>query len=173
MHKNLNKSNKQNERINLFGRTGIKRTLEIILVLSLVVVGIYTVFFGTRMVSGVTRTVETAENTIRLQLINGSDDKEAGDKIASLIKDFSCGSMAIEIIEQNDFKKRDISNSIVISRDRDMRSAEYLSELVGLDPDDVVYRSLENNINLINVTLALGNDFTSIETAIMEMKEKQ
>jgi hypothetical protein len=57
-----------------------------------------------------------------------------------------------------------VAGSFVISRQEDLTASRMLAVRLGLDPDQVEYRPLEDNRRLITSTLVVGSNGVTLAT---------
>jgi hypothetical protein len=138
------------------------RLLEMAIAAIFALVVIYGASFAIRITSGLSKTVETPDYTIRLQVLNGCGISGAAGKIAKALPDLVGLPIEIEVVEIDDFNAYHVTNSFLISRDRDTDPVKILADQLDLNRDDILYDPIENNYRSIYATLVLGDDFEKI-----------
>jgi hypothetical protein len=137
--------------------------LEIAIIVTFIVVLIYVGSMTVRITTGVSKTVESAAHTVRLQVLNGCGVPGLADKTADKLADYRDDDLEIKIVDTDNFDIRKVTESFVISRLEDKTAARMLAEKIGLDPSRVIYKALENNYRHVTATLVLGEDHDKIK----------
>lgn len=155
---------KSNKRKNIKRRTSISkkgnsRFLELAIVAIFAMVAIYLASFAIRITRGFSKTIETPEYIIRLQILNGCGEDGVANKAAKLIPAKIEMPLEVKILDVDDFDSYDVESSFIISREKDLEAAQLLAKQLGLEPDNIVYQKLENNYRSISATLILGKDY--------------
>ena len=168
------KSNNKNN--NIKRRTVTKkkknsRLLELAIVAIFALVAIYAASFAIRITHGLSKTIETPEHILRLQILNGCGIDGAANQAAETISGITEIPLEVKIIDVDNFKAYDIKKTFIISRDEDLTAAELLVKQLGLDQDEVEYSLMENNYRNINATLVLGSDYKVIFCTSQKNKE--
>ncbi|MEW5924579.1 MAG: LytR C-terminal domain-containing protein [Candidatus Zixiibacteriota bacterium] len=138
------------------------RLLEMAIVAIFALVVIYGASFAIRVTHGVSKTVDSPEYTIRLQILNGCGLDGAAGKAARKLPKMIKMPLEIDIVDVGDFDAYHVKESFLILRDKNQKGAEILAEQIGLDPDNLVYEPIENNIRSVSVTLVVGEDFDKL-----------
>jgi len=138
------------------------RVLEIIIASAFILVVLYVASISIRVTGGVSKTIETPEHTIRLQVLNGCGVSGLAGRTAGLLGNYKDPDIEIMIVDTDNFEIRPAPKTLVISRDEDKRVAILLATKLGLNGADVVYKQLENNYRQVTTTLVLGEDWESI-----------
>ena len=146
--------------------------LEIIIAILFVIVLVYVSSVTVRITSGVTKTVEPSANTVRLQVLNGCGVRGLAAAFSDRLAGYKDKDLEIKIVDTDNFDQVKVAQSFVISRLEDKQAAEILSEKIGLDPSQIIYKELENNYRHISATLVLGEDYGIIRLAGETLKEK-
>jgi hypothetical protein len=167
------KSNKKNNirRRTVAPKKGNSRFLELAIVAIFAMVAIYLASFAIRITHGFSKTIETAEHVVRLQILNGCGEDGIAGQAAKLVPSVVKLPLDAKVLDVDDFDSYDVEETFIISRDKDLDAAELLAEQLGLDPDKVVYRKLENNYRSISATLVLGKDYGTIIQKLTETQE--
>lgn len=140
----------------------LSRSLEITIVVVAVTLVLFVVSLAIKVTHGVTRTVDSPDHSVRLQVLNGCGQKGLAGRMADQLDNYRDKEMLIRVVDSDNFDLAEVERSFVISRDADKSSAKLFAEKVGLDPAEVVYRQLENNIRQVSVTLVLGTDYEKV-----------
>ncbi len=127
--------------------------------------------FSVKVATGVTRELETPAEPMRLQIVNGSGVAGAEERLARQLNGFTGEGLNILVVETNSFDMRKIVTSFVVSRLPDDQMARHFAKQIGLEPTDVIYEPLDNNVRSVGVTLVLGEDYYKIRLAGTEKKE--
>ena len=136
----------------------IGRVLDVTLVLAVTALVIYVGFITHKVVWGYTAEEPTPAYSVRLQIVDASPAGVLLKKLAPDIEAVSDMKLEIEVAETSRFKVRTVPASFVISRQEDLSAARLLAVRLGLDPDQVEYKPLEDNRGLITATLVVGAD---------------
>lgn len=131
----------------------------------LFVVVVYLVSVTVKISSGVSKTIDSPQHQVRLQVLNGCGERGAATKIADRLGNYHDDQIEIMIVDTDNFDLATIPTSFIISRVDDTKPAELLAELLGLDSDKIEYRPLENNFRHVSVTLVLGADYEQVSFA--------
>lgn len=140
----------------------LNRTIEIFIGVVLFLVVAYITSVSFKVVSGVTKTLESPQHQVRLQVLNGCGVRGAASKVADRLEEFKDEEIEIMIVDTDNFDLTKIPGSFLILRSGDKESAVLLAGKLGLDPDDIEYRPMENNFRHVTVTLVLGADFEKV-----------
>lgn len=136
--------------------------------------GLTIIFLVTMVIKisgGVAKTVETAEVLIRLQVTANDPPPENYRLLLDTLDQFNNNEIEINLIDTEVFDLRPIAQTMIISRQSDKSAAQKLALLLGLNPDDVIYKPLENNYDQISVTLVIGDDINDLEFLKKEPEE--
>lgn len=127
--------------------------------------------FSVKVATGVTRELDTPAEPMRLQIVNGSGVAGAEERLARQLNGFTGEGLNILVVETSTFDMRKIMASFVVSRQPDDQMARHFAKQLGLEPTDVIYEPLDNNVRSVGVTLVLGEDYYKIRLAGTETKE--
>ena len=144
---------------------------DICLTVAVAVVVIYSITVGVKVASGYSVEQATTQHIVKLQLVDASGGHY---QIPGLIKNLQAiagSDLNVEIVEVSTFEVRKIARSSVISRHKDLAAARFLSEQLGLDPDEVEYQPLINNKNHVTATLVLGTKDLGLKLETLPKKE--
>ncbi len=141
------------------------RTLEIIIAAAFGLVVLYVVSMSIRISRGVSRTIEAPEHEMRLQVLNGCGVSGLAARVADAWSDYTDADLHIVVVDADNFDLHNVAESFIITRQEDRTAARLLAERVGLNPDQVVYKPLENNYRDVTATLVLGTDWTEVEAS--------
>lgn len=142
------------ERVRRLGR----RTVDIFLISACVALVVYLGTVTYRVVGGYTLEEPVPRYTARLQVVNATGTSGAARRLTRRIESVSDLELAVEVVELDRFEVREVAKSFIVSRQEDLTAARTLAERLGLDPDEVEYKPLENNARLVTATLVLGLD---------------
>ena len=109
-------------------------------------------------VFGVSRTVDTPDGTLVIELLDCSSDGRFSG-FGTQIEALSDGKLEIEVISRDRLRLTQKMSSFIIARQEDKALAQELARRLGLDPDDVVVRPLEHEDAQLQASLVLGDDF--------------
>jgi hypothetical protein len=137
----------------------------------LLVLTVWLLSSGLKVLSGYSKTVETPGHLIRLQIINGSGDKTAIATVTSRLDNYANTVFEIEIVAGENFEIRRAGRTVIVSRQEDLTMTNQLARILGIDPGTVFYRPLENNRSHISTTLILGKDFRDEVLTALSDKE--
>ncbi len=138
------------------------RLLEFAIVAIAALVVIYAISFTVRITRGFSKTVETPEFTIRMQILNGCGIDGAARQAEKNVPGQIRLPLDLMILEVTDFDSYHVKESFIISRDKDTKPAKLLADQLDLDKDKIIYKPLENNYQSINIALVLGEDYLDI-----------
>jgi len=141
-------------------KLSIRKIALIGLGFSLAGVVVYLSLMTAKVVSGVSVTVDTPDYVVRLRVL----DAGAGDarEIAKEIRPYLEPDFEVRIVETSVFEVRDLPRSFIITHESDKNTAEMLSERLGLNPNEVIYKSLTYNNTQASATIVAGLDFDSL-----------
>ncbi|PKK83417.1 MAG: hypothetical protein CVT49_08890 [candidate division Zixibacteria bacterium HGW-Zixibacteria-1] len=131
--------------------------MAIVAIFALVI--IYGASFAIRITHGFSKTVDSPEYTIRLQILNGCGADGAAGKVARKLPKIIKLPLEIDIVDVGDFDAYHVKESFLILRDKNQKGAEIFAGQIGLDPDNTTFEPIENNIRNVSVTLVVGEDF--------------
>lgn len=140
----------------------LNRTIELSIGLVLFIVIVYIASVTIKITSGISKTIDSPKHQIRLQVLNGCGVRGAAGKVADRMGGYVDGEIEVMIVDTDNFDLTEIPGSFLISRIKDKKAAELLAKKLGLDPDKIEYRPMENNFRHVSVTLVLGMDFEQI-----------
>lgn len=140
----------------------LNRTIELSIGLVLFVVIVYIASVTIKVTSGFSKTINSSKHQIRLQVLNGCGVRGAAGKLSDRLDGYFDNEIEIMIVDTDNFDLTEIRRTFLISRIEDKQASELLAEKLGLDPDDIKYRPMENNFRHVSVTLVLGTDFEQI-----------
>jgi hypothetical protein len=132
------------------------RVCDVTLVLATTALVVYLGFIAHKVF--VTYTVEepTPVYSVRLQVVDASSTGILLERLVPDIEKVSDMELEIKVAETSRFNVRPVAESFVISRKEDLTAARLLAVRLGLDPDQVDYKPLEDNRGLITATLVVG-----------------
>lgn len=151
--------------------SALRRVLEMGLAFAALVVIIFLVTLTVKVGRGVSRTVDTPDHLVRLQVLNASGTRGVATTLSRKLDKYRDSDIEIQIVDMDNFDMRAVKESFVISREIDEAGAELLAKRLGLDPDRVEYKPLENNYRQVSATLILGEDWTSVRLSQPTSKE--
>ncbi len=130
----------------------------------IIVVGLigYVGLYVVRVNRGVTKDVDVRPQIVRLQVINGYGLTGLANQIGKQLDGVSDGTLEIQVVDVDDIDARRVKRSFVISRTEKPDAARTLATRLGLDPSEVTFEPLENNIRQVSATLVLGEDYGSM-----------
>jgi len=169
--KNSNNKNSNIKRRTVTKKKKNSRLLELAIIGIFALVAIYAASFAIRITHGLSKTIETPEHVIRLQILNGCGVDGAANHVAEKITGLIKIPLEAKIIDVDNFKIYDVKKTFIISRDEDLTASRLLAGQLGLDGDEIEYSPMENNYRNINATLVIGSDYISIFNASRKNKE--
>lgn len=123
---------------------------------------LHELFFMVQITAGISNEKPEPEHFVTLEIVNASGIPQISKQVAAKIDKKKPDDMAITLVNTERLEYRDISKSLVISRDENTELAKIIAEVIGLDKSEVVYRpSIENDLSP-SVTLVLGEDIAQI-----------
>ncbi len=155
---------KSKNKNNIRRRTTVKkkansRFLELAIVAIFALVAIYAASFAIRITHGFSKTIETPEYVIRLQILNGCGEDGAANRAAKALPGRIKLPLEVKVMDVDDFDSYEVAETFVISRLENTEAAKLLAEQLGFDTDKVIYQKLENNYRTVSATLVLGKDY--------------
>ncbi|HOP07582.1 MAG TPA: LytR C-terminal domain-containing protein [candidate division Zixibacteria bacterium] len=147
------------------------RVLEVVIATAFILVVLYVASISIRVTGGVSKTLDSPDHTIRLQVLNGCGISGLASRTADMLADYADQDIEIKVVDTDNFEIRDVPKSMIISREENKRVATLLAAKLGISASEVVYRPLENNYKQVTVTLVLGADFESINLPLTAEKE--
>jgi len=123
-------------------------------------IGLYVV----RVSRGVTKDADVRLQVVRLQVLNGCGVGGLADRIGKKLNGAADELMEIRVVDFDDVGLRRVKQSFVISRTENTDAARALAGRLGLNPSEVIFEPLENNIRQITATLVLGEDYGSLRS---------
>lgn len=141
------------------------RVLELAIIAIFALVFIYGASFAIRITHGFSKTVETPEHMIRLQILNGCGEVGAASKLAQKIQTLISLPLEVSILEVGDFDSYEVNETLVISREKNTSQSEAFAEQLGIETD-VLYKPIENNYRGITTTLVLGKDYKQLTETV-------
>jgi predicted Zn-dependent peptidase len=147
------------------------RFLELTIVAVTALVIIYTISFAIRVTHGFSRTIDTPDHIVRLQILNGCGEGGAAGRIAAAIPQLTGLPIEVGVVEVTDFQSYHVEKSFIISREKNNKAAKELAKQLKLPTDNIVFEPIEDNYRSINVTLVLGDDYEKLLNR-SEKKEK-
>lgn len=148
------------------------RLLELAIVAIFALVLIYAASFAIRIQTGLSKTVESPDHVVRLQILNGCGTDGAANQVTRALPGLIKLPLDVKIVDVDNFNSYDVEHSFIISRQKDLKPATILSEQIGLDTDKIVFESIENNYRSITATLVVGRDFETIFLDRDKIEEK-
>ncbi len=139
-------------------RPVLRRSVDLLIVLGVAAAVVYLLPLVIKISRGYSRTQETPDRVVYLQVVDGQSDAGLARKVKAGLKDIAKGEMQIEIVDSDRFELRNVLRSFIIAREEDPTTARMLAERLGLNPDEVSYKPLLNNNQHATATLVLGND---------------
>ena len=128
--------------------------------LALVAVIVYMSLVTTKVVSGVSLTVDSPDHVVRLRVLDaGGGDARA---VADMILPYLEGDFELRIVETASFEGRNLPHSFLIAHDEDIKAVQVLAKRLGLDPDEVAPNTLEYDQTQASATLGAGLDFDTL-----------
>lgn len=125
----------------------------------LALVLIYAASFAIRITHGFSKTIDSPDYTVRLQILNGCGADGAANRVARALDGLIHLPLETKIVDVDNFDSYTVEKSFIIARESDLTAAELLAEQLGLDKDDIIYEAIENNYRSITATLVLGSNF--------------
>jgi len=134
--------------------------MAIVAIFALVV--IYAASFAIRITHGFSKTVDSPEYVLRLQILNGCGTDGAANRVAKALPSLIKLPLEVIILEVDDFDAYHVKKTFLISRDDDSDPIEILANQLNLSSDDLKFEPIDNNYQSISATLVLGEDFELI-----------
>lgn len=148
------------------------RLLELSIAAVFVIVLVYVVSMSIRVSQGVSRTLQSPEQVVRLQILNGCGVTGLASRLADGLSDYADNELEIRVVDTDNFEISSVSRSFVISRFEGDAVATILAAKLGLPTDDIIFQPLEDNYRQISVTLVIGENWETIELLKNYVREK-
>jgi hypothetical protein len=153
-------------------RRRFTRLLEYVVAALFVAILVYVVMFTVKVADGVSRSVESPSQTVRLQVLNGCGLAGMAAEWAGKLDGYVDPDMEIRVVDTGNFDLMTVKKSFVIARAEDRAAARLIAGKVGLNPADVVYEPLGHNLQNVSATLVIGQDYPVIHAPVKASKEK-
>ena len=92
---------------------------------------------------------------MQVEVLNGCGTTGVADKLTDFFR-----ANKIDVVNLGNYRSFEIENSIIISRNDNIKKAERLAALVGLDEGSVIQQT--NPDYLLDVTFILGKDYRKL-----------
>lgn len=148
------------------------RLLELLIAAVFIIVLVYVVSMSIRVSQGVSRTLESPEHVVRLQILNGCGVTGLASRLADGLSDYAGNDLEIRVVDTDNFDIRPVRRSFVISRLEDNSVATTFATKLGLPADDIKYQPLENNYRQVSATLVIGEDWETLTLLKNYIREK-
>lgn len=139
------------------------RVLELLIAVLFVVVLVYVVSLSIRVSRGVSRTLESPDHVVRLQILNGCGVNGLAARVADGLADYTDVDLVIKVVDTDNFDLSRVSETFVLSRLEDRTAATLLAQKLGLSAAGITFKPLENNFRRVTATLVLGEDWPTLE----------
>lgn len=136
----------------------LKYSIDVAIVAVAVLSLIYVAALAVNVVSGYSVTAATPERMVRLQVVDGIGDKELVRDVVALLRERADLELSVEVVERVRFDLREVPRTFIIARTEDQSTARLLAQRLGLDPDEVTRKPLDQNSRFVTATLVLGQD---------------
>jgi hypothetical protein len=147
----------------------IGRVCDGTLVLATTALVVYIGFISHKVVGSYTVEEPTPAHSVRLQVVDASSTGVLLKKLVPNIEAVSDMKLEIKVAETRRFDVRPVAESFVISREEDLTASRLLAVRLGLNPDQVEYKPLEDNRGLITATLVVGTQ--GVKPNVIHKKE--
>ena len=97
--------------------------------------------------------------SLRLQVLNGCGAPGVAGRFAKYLTDVGKPDFAIDVIDERNFSSTKQEKTILIARRAGSPVAERLAMKLGLSPEQVTYKELEDNFLDIDYSLVVGSDY--------------
>ena len=98
---------------------------------------------------------DIAKSKMQVEVLNGCGASGVADKLTEFLR-----SNKIDVVNLGNYRSFEIENSIIISRNDNIKNAERLAELVGLGESSIIKQT--NPDYLLDVTFILGKDYRKL-----------
>jgi len=136
----------------------IGRVCDVSLVLATAALAVYIGFISHKIIGSYTVEEPTPAHSVRLQVVDASSSGVLLKKLIPDIEAVSDMKLEIKVAETSRFDVRPVAESFVISRQEDLTASRLMAVRLGLNPNQVEYKPLEDNRGLITATLVVGSD---------------
>jgi hypothetical protein len=97
--------------------------------------------------------------SLRMQVLNGCGAPGVADRFAKYLLDAGKPDFAIDVIDERNFDSFKQEKTTLIARRAGSPIAERLAMKLGLSPEQVTYKELEDNFLDIDYSLVVGSDY--------------
>ena len=94
-----------------------------------------------------------------MQILNGCGQPGVAAKFAKFLTDAAKPDFMVDVIDERNFGSFDQAKTLLISRRAGSPIAERLALKLGLQPEQVTYKELEDNFLGIDYSIVVGADF--------------
>lgn len=97
--------------------------------------------------------------SLRMQVLNGCGKAGVAGRCTKFLLDAGKPDFTIDVIDERNFTSFDQEKTMLISRRAGSPVAERLAIKLGLSPEQVTYKELEDNFLDIDYSLVVGSDY--------------
>ncbi|MCK4856581.1 MAG: LytR C-terminal domain-containing protein [candidate division Zixibacteria bacterium] len=141
------------------------RRLDYLLVLVSVLVLAFVGSFALKYSVGESSPDIKPPSIVRFQVLNGCGIRGAAARFSGFLREKSSRELIMDVIDESNFKSFDQERTLLITRNASAAEVELVVAAIGLPPEQVVHRKLDDNFLDINFTIVLGKDCDSVLSA--------
>jgi len=145
------------------------KVLTGLLLVTLVVVIVYTTFITSKVVSGVSIMEETPQHMMQLQIMDASGGKIKN--ITATVKELTGDDLLVQVIGEDRFELQELPHSMIISHKKDNTTAKLLAPKLGMDPSQITYKQITHNVKQATATLVVALDFDTLVSSVNHERE--
>ena len=132
---------------------------------------IYQLFFMVKITAGVSNEKPAPEQVATIEIINASGIAQIGKQVTEKLESSEQDKIEIIVVNSERLEYKKIAKSLIISREENTETAEFIAKTLGLEESEVVFRpSIENDM-APSVTVVLGEDIQLIMNPEKPSKE--
>lgn len=145
------------------------RIIDFLLIVISLTVLVFIGSFALKYMQGVSAPAappgETSQNpstvsiSLRMQVLNGCGAPGVASRFAKYLTDMGKPDFAVDVIDERNFDSFTQERTILIARRAGSPVAERLAIKLGLSPEQVIYKELEDNFLDIDYSLVVGSDY--------------
>ena len=124
-----------------------------------------------RFVRAETKVLPQQISIVRTQIANGCGESGAAADFAEFIKKQGDDNLKFDVIDVTNFSNSAMPRTMILIRDPGVAvEAERIARRLGIDPDDVVTRELEDNFLSLDITVVVGRDYDKLKSQTAVLK---
>jgi hypothetical protein len=105
---------------------------------------------------------KSESQAIRMQIVNGTKEKEAGPYVSSLLLKKSSDTLIFDILAIENLEDTALTPSLVLDRTKQGEKGEIVAQFLGISPSNLILKPDSDNYQGVDVTVILGNDYKKL-----------